>query len=271
MRRVWLAGAYFLKFSDQREKGLTIWGLARYSCRPMNPRTPRNLSHKLALYSLGVGAASLASAAKADFAVYSGPDVDGGTIHFDLQNSIPPASNTTGTLGHDFELQSKTSKSKAKIYNEAGSMYSSSVLFTNRTGTGPNMAVRPYALRLNMGDTIGGVGQTFGTYAFLQNEYVPPVGSTANPGYGLGDWEPGDRGFLALRLTIGGSNYYGWADVTLNNLNGNAPGVFTLHGYAFDLTPGEPTTAGQVPEPGTVALLVAGAAGMVALKKRRKK
>jgi hypothetical protein len=233
----------------------------------MNLKPTRSLSQKLALYSVGVGAASLATGAKADFSVYSGPDVSGNTIHFDLQNSVPP-SNSLGAPGHDFELQSKTSKSKAKIYNEMGSTYNPLIASQNRQGPGM-MSTRAYAFKLNAGDTIG--GQTFVNNAFLQDEYAPPPMSTAIPGYGLGDWHPSDRGFLGLRLTINGNNYYGWADVTLNNLDGTGPGVFTLHGYAFDLTAGEQITAGQVPEPGTVALLVAGAAGMVALKKRRKK
>ena len=219
----------------------------------------RALSQKLALYGLGIGAASLASSAEADI-VYSGPvELSGNTIYFDLQNTAVPSASTTSVTGDDFEMKGNTSKSKAKIYN-AGT-YNSSIAYSQR---GP--ANRDYALRLSMGDTIG--SQSFSLNAYFQDNYA---GGTEPKGYGLGDWNAGDRGFVGLRLTINGNSYFGWADVTLNNLDGSGPGVFTLHDFAFDNVAGDMIQAGQIPEPSTVALLIAGAAGVLALKKRKQK
>jgi hypothetical protein len=215
----------------------------------------RPLAQKLVLYGLGAGAASLASHSEAGI-VYSGPvEFTADVIHFDLENAVGPS--TTSMPGDDFVLQSKsknrggTHKYSAKIYNDAGSNAANpSVAFT--PGAPDN-----YALRLSAGNTIGS-GQTFITGDVYLNDN------------GSGQWPSGSRGFLGLRLTLNANNYYGWADVTLNNVDESAPGEFTLHSYAFDTVAGQAITAGQVPEPGTIALLVTGAAGIAALRRRKK-
>lgn len=219
--------------------------------------SPRTLSQKLAVYGLGVGAASLATSGNADI-VYSGPvEFSGNTIIYDLQNIAPPATVSDG-VNHDFQL----SKFKVKA--------SSSDDNTNTTSTGYTDFVTrnssSYAIQHFAGDVIGSSGN-FGSNTLLQNAYpggIFPAGANA------GDWNPGERGFLGLKLIVGTDTFFGWADVTLNNLDGSGSGAFTLHSYAYDNTPGTAITAGVIPEPSTIALLAAGAAGVMALKRRKK-
>jgi PEP-CTERM motif len=45
---------------------------------------------------------------------------------------------------------------------------------------------------------------------------------------------------------------------------------FQFISAAFDNTPGTPIIAGAIPEPGTLALLAFGAAGVAAIHRRRK-
>lgn len=225
----------------------------------MKLRTSRSLPQKLALYGLGVSAASFASSAKADI-VYSGPvEFTGNTIFYDLENVAPPAMTGDAT-NHDFELSIK----KAKPSSFDNSTNAATSGYTDSVTRGMNSS--SYAIKHSAGDTIGNSGN-FAQSPFLQNDYP---GGTFPAGEDLGDWHPGDRGFLGLKLVVGTDTFYGWADVTLNNLDGSGDGAFTLHGYAYDNTAGTAIEAGAVPEPSTIALLVAGAAGVVALKRRKK-
>jgi hypothetical protein len=245
----------------------------------------RNLSQRLVLYGLGAGAVTVASQAEA--VVKSGPvDFSGDTIHFDLQNVTPPS--TSSMSNDDFAMKSNCSKSKAKIKGE-GSLCPAIGAVIRYS--------RAYANRLSGNEAIG-------TQSFYQTAYFNDVnsGSPDTGGNDAGDWHPGDRGFLALRIIINGDAFYGWADVTLNNLDCDGP-VFTLNRYAFNTDPNEIILAGEVkirknrrkkhdhipapsnactsvaanPTPASdhvaaaaIGLLIAGAAGVTTLKKRRK-
>ena len=222
------------------------------------------LSQRLVLYGVGAGAASLASSAEATIH-YSGPvEFSGNSIYFDLQNTVPPS--TSLMVGSDdFHLQSKTtsmSGGKAGISTYGGAAVMYQTRFTPMT-----MSPKAYSLKLNAGTTIGASGSFTQFYSYLQDTYTGPFHS----GFNQGDWSPGDRGFLGLRLTVGADTFFGWADVSLNTLT--SPGtVFTLHGYAYEDVAGMSIAAGAgaIPEPSTIALLVAGAAGILALKRRKK-
>jgi len=225
--------------------------------RPYNRdvKTPSSsLSQRLVLYGLGAGAASVA-ASHADAAIlYSGPvEYSGNMIHFDLQNAIPPSSSFMAQ--DDFKLNSKPDKGKAKILTEGS--YSPGWVGLMQPGG-------PYIDRLLAGTTIGNSSNFYNGIGFFN-------GPDQN-----GEWLPGERGFAGLRLTINGNNYFGWADITLNNLTGDGLPVFTLHSYAINLQPNQSINAGQkkkrrneVVSP--LLLLLAGASGVTALKRRRKK
>ena len=248
---------------------------------------PRNLSQRLALYGLGAGAVSVASQADAKIISSGNVNFSGNTIHFDLQNVSAPSSSFMSN--DDFVMKSDCTKAKAKIAGEGN--YCPAIAASLRYG-------RPYAEKLFLNETIG--DQNFYKGAYF-NDYN--VGPPDTGGFNAGDWRPGDTGFVGLRLIINGNAFYGWAEVTLNNLNCHGP-VFLLRRYAFSTEPnqsiaagerkakkghvhlppptpgacGSPTpevsatsTSNQSPTPAAaIGLLSAGAAGVNALKKRRK-
>lgn len=80
--------------------------------------------------------------------------------------------------------------------------------------------------------------------------------------------DPGPA-FLGFRFDTGAGFVFGWASVTMN---GNPLNSFTLNDVAF-ASVGEAIAVGQVtaiPEPGSLAALAVGAAGVTAWRRKRK-
>ena len=68
------------------------------------------------------------------------------------------------------------------------------------------------------------------------------------------------NGFIGLRFFIDDQPHFGWARLSVSD-------VVTLHDFAYQSTPNTAISAGDgipVPEPGTLALLAAGATGLLA-------
>lgn len=63
-----------------------------------------------------------------------------------------------------------------------------------------------------------------------------------------------------------GSHRMGWVEIDAYRASS-----MRIYGYAFESTPDRPIRAGAVPEPPSMALLAAGAAGLGAWRKRRRK
>ena len=86
-------------------------------------------------------------------------------------------------------------------------------------------------------------------------------------GYANSQWETAGTGFVGFRFDNGAGLQFGWARITIDGTPGN---TFTLVDFAWaDL--GDQIAAGQtaIPEPGSLALLAIGGAGLVAWRKRR--
>ena len=97
-----------------------------------------------------------------------------------------------------------------------------------------------------------------------------------NSGNGnLGFPMPGTA-YLGLIFDVGGDKYYGWMDVTLNAyVEGIGGDTIVVNRFAVEDAANTPILAGDtvgggsaVPEPGTLGLLVLGATGLAALRRR---
>ena len=86
----------------------------------------------------------------------------------------------------------------------------------------------------------------------------------------LGDdaaWGDNTRGFVGITFQIGGATHYGWADITRTP----NPSEATLHAFGYEDVAGQAAYAGgsPVPEPSSLILLAAGAAGLGGWRKRK--
>lgn len=73
-----------------------------------------------------------------------------------------------------------------------------------------------------------------------------------------------DGAFIGLEFPINATSHFGWVRVSIDN----AAGTFVINDWAYNDVPGEGLRAGQIPEPGTLGLLAAGAAGLAAMRRR---
>lgn len=91
---------------------------------------------------------------------------------------------------------------------------------------------------------------------------------------GLQGFADGVTGYSGFVFAIGGSSHYGWVEWTHTLATGPGGGLVEVHNWAFEDTPDTPihiadTGAEVVPEPGSLALLAAGAGGLLAWRRRR--
>jgi len=122
-----------------------------------------------------------------------------------------------------------------------------------------------YVAQLNTGDPISG-GQNIQT-----SGAGPRLASNWN-GVSYGLWTGGvSEKFAGLRFNIVPSpaitnTHYGWVKLSVDfDLTS-----ITVHSYAYESTPDTLIPAGAIPEAGSLALLAAGAVGVLAMRKKRK-
>lgn len=111
-----------------------------------------------------------------------------------------------------------------------------------------------YVTALNAGFTVetSALGSFTGSMAY----------GTANPN---AQFNNASGKFIGLQFPSGANNYNAWVRVNVNNTAGS----FTVVDWAYENTPGQSIVTGVVPEPSTLGLLAAGAAGLAAMRRRR--
>lgn len=72
--------------------------------------------------------------------------------------------------------------------------------------------------------------------------------------------------FIGLEFPINNVSHFGWIRVSIDN----SAGTFIVNDWAYNDTPGGAIQTGQIPAPGSLGLLAAGALGVNTLRKRRK-
>ena len=71
--------------------------------------------------------------------------------------------------------------------------------------------------------------------------------------------------YIGLSFPIGTATHFGWVRVDVNN----SARSFVVKDWAYNATAGTGIRAGEIPEPASLGLLAAGAAGVATLRRRR--
>ena len=208
---------------------------------------PRNLS-KYALLAGGTGlTAALVAEAKADVTVVP---------TFVYHNQVD---NTFTFDNNGLDLYS-FSGGIPRMYLGHTSQYVN-VAYT--TGSGPLSSPTYFAKNFTYGQLIGSSSGPFTFQTAMLNAYNTSSGETfgnfATTGYIGINFHSGEDGLL----------HYGWLEYTVDG-----PGTGYIDKIGWETTPGLAVAAGSstsVPEPSTLGMLAAGAAGLAFMRSRRKK
>jgi hypothetical protein len=209
-----------------------------------------NSTKRRVAYSLAAGAATAAvgiNAAPADAAIqYSGLYNLGinkyNSLNWDLDYG-------TGPLSQDVKF--KNFVYSGQPFLGIDSLYGKLVV--------SNASFPYYVSALSSGDSIGPAN-------------ISPVafqGTLASSGLN-DEFENVDNAFIGLSWPDFGPTYYGWIRVKIDRVNS----TYLVKDWAYDdsgaaILAGN-TGQGFVPEPGTLGLLAAGSAGVLAMRRRRK-
>jgi hypothetical protein len=227
---------------------------------------PLPISKKLETYlSLSVGAttAGTATLAEAEVLFWNGPPV---TVQPSAPNFVTNIvwSVSTMTASSTYRRYNANVPTSFYItYQRTNYIYTNTVNQMGLVVTNAGGNSQPLA-RMSLGDTVG------------------PASSWGNPNWGYMNnsgwnysathpWATGTdntRGHIGFYYAQGSDRNYGWASFTYNN--GEIQSL-TLNAFAYETTPNTAITIQPVPEPTTLGLMVSGAAGIAALRRRRQK
>jgi hypothetical protein len=215
----------------------------------VNPAKKSNLESRLIRYALAGGAVLGAPMAANAGIVYSG--LIDATFSGNSSNFLSPL---------DFTLSTTDNGDGTGAVSVSGPVTTFFVPGTE----GP--------AAMNFGDLISLANATGPGGDLLRSHTL----STFPFSYKTGDWGPSSSHYLGFQFNLSGSQVVGWAQlqaqVNCPSFCGPGGPSVTLIDFAYEDQAGAPIAAGQtVPEPSGLALFAMGAAGVLALRKRRQK
>lgn len=222
-------------------------------------RTPAISPSRWAAYATAGAASALAAATTAEADIhYSGP-----------VNQIVPAQES---VTHTFNLD-----------NGAMLQFLNAAVTNGSSSPVPGYGIALFRLRgAAVSNQFEGIAVTNFRYPDkLASDFNLSGGAFANfngalfatlafgKGYANSKFKAAGVGFIGFRFNGGAGVEYGWARVNMQGATGNG---FTIVDYAW-ADPGTPIRTGQtsaaIPEPSSIGLLAAGAAGLALWRRRR--
>ena len=221
---------------------------------------PLLASKKLKTYlSLSVGATAAGAGGLTEAAVlfWNGSPL---TVNLSDTDRSIKWSVTTMTASIVPQRYNQTPSDFFMVYSGANYIYMNTATSNGKVITNDSKAFA----RLSAGNTVG-PASNWGTPSFAYINDRSWTYSSTHP------WSTGadnTEGFIGFFYAQGADRNYGWAQFTYNN---GANRSLTLTSFAYETTPNTAITIQPVPEPTTLGLMVSGAAGIAALRRRRKK
>ena len=224
----------------------------------MPTNSSSTLAQKLLLYGVSAGTVSLAASAQAALVTTYTGSLTGDDIYFDPASGTVSTTDTTQPFSLTNASKTTTGTTPTTKYTASAGTSLSHAGIATKTKSFGAAGNFTGAENFSPGDTIGSGNQFDTTATLFSNASIEQIFAS--------EFFPGESGYLGLEFpdpTVSGQTDYGYAGLTYNgDTTGNS---FTLTSLAYDPT----GAAVVVPEPSTLALLVAGAAGVAVWRRRR--